>query len=203
MAQSDGKLVMFARAVKRHKRQNDLISAPSPKTKKRVFVQPPASPLLPSWRQRLIPNIGRTPPPCAPQRRPSAALNAFPPCRTGFWGKNTGSELGPETIQWGTSTLFDIMDDGRAHPQVVQVECVHDGERNCKKNTIFWAVFIESRIIFEGVSVRGCSLSGQMRPCAIVAGPGQGPRDPGPIVALACERPRTTCSKARTRDSGQ
>lgn len=83
----------------------------------------------------------------------------------------------------------------------------HNGERSCKKKkTIFWAVFHrESNNFWRGSGGRCeglCSLSGQMRPCAIVAGPGQGPRDPGPIVALACQPPRTTCSKSKNSGVG-
>lgn len=191
-------------AVKRH-RQNDPISPSSPNTKKRVFRRSTCLSFGALLASTADPQHWADPP-CAPQRRPSVALNAFPLCRTGFWGKNTGSELGPETIQWGTSTLFDIM--AELTRGWYRENMFHDGERSCKKKKTryFGQCFIGNRTIFEGRCFEGlCSLSAPMRPCALWPAPAKarGTRDSGPIVALACEAPRTTCSKSRTRESVQ
>lgn len=165
-------------AVKRH-RQNDPISPSSPNTKKRVFRRSTCLSFGALLASTADPQHWADPP-CAPQRRPSVALNAFPLCRTGFWGKNTGSELGPETIQWGTSTLFDIM--AELTRGWYRENMFHDGERSCKKKktTVFWPVFHRESNNFRGALFRGALQSvGANATMCLVAGAGQGPRDPG------------------------
>jgi len=71
--------------------------------------------------------------------------------------------------------------------------------------SVFWSLFRRESNSLEVCRCQGlCSLSRHVR-CNHVryGGPGQGPTNPGPIVALACEPPRTICSKSRTWESGQ
>lgn len=197
MAQSDGKLVMLAMAVKRHKDKKDLISPPSPKTKKKgLLLQPPASPLLPSWRQRLIPNIGRTPP--APLNAgPRLPSTHFHPAGRVFGVKIRGRNWAQERSN-GEPPLFSASWQSSPAGGTGRI-CFTMGREAAKKTTdILGSVSSGIEQFLEGL----CSLSSQMRPCAIVAGPGQGPRDPGPIVALACQPPRTTCSKPKNSGVG-
>jgi hypothetical protein len=103
------KLEMLAMAVKRHKDQRMLSLSPVGLTKNKGYLWFFAAGHLPCSAARLASTADPqhwTDPPCPSQRRPSAALNAFPPCRTGFWGKNTGSELDWTQLSNGEPPLF-------------------------------------------------------------------------------------------------